>query len=131
MVYFNDTNYHVVRIYQNNNFINKMIADVKKIFIITTQSKTRIITKNLFKTIKQNKIQLRPSNRSSFFYTIFYERKKYEFINKNIIFVFKSLLFCILIFILSSHISSLFALLFWLFYISHFIDKIIDFIFSG
>ncbi|GAK74160.1 MAG: endonuclease [Candidatus Phytoplasma asteris] len=30
LIYFNDTNYHVVRIYQDNNFINKMIKDSKK-----------------------------------------------------------------------------------------------------
>ncbi len=30
LVYFNDNDYHVVRIYQENNFINKMIQDSKK-----------------------------------------------------------------------------------------------------
>ncbi|XFE95589.1 hypothetical Protein psc1_00720 [Candidatus Phytoplasma solani] len=42
MVYFNDQNYHIVRIYQDNNFINKMIQDSKKYLALLTKAKEEL-----------------------------------------------------------------------------------------
>ncbi|MEC4558605.1 MAG: YqaJ viral recombinase family protein ['Conium maculatum' witches'-broom phytoplasma] len=42
LVYFNDNDYHVVRIYQDNNFINKMIQDGKKYLTLLQNNKQEL-----------------------------------------------------------------------------------------
>ncbi|MBY7576660.1 YqaJ viral recombinase family protein [Candidatus Phytoplasma sp. Tabriz.2] len=42
LVYFNDTNYHVVKIYKDNNFIPKMIADGQKYLELLNHSKQEL-----------------------------------------------------------------------------------------
>ncbi len=55
LVYFNDNDYHVVRIYLDNNFITKMIQDSQKYLTLLTKAKNEL-ENHLFKTIKQNQI---------------------------------------------------------------------------
>ncbi|ABC65314.1 conserved hypothetical protein [Aster yellows witches'-broom phytoplasma AYWB] len=42
LVYFRDTNYHLVRIYQDNNFINQMITDSKKYLELLHNAKQKL-----------------------------------------------------------------------------------------
>ncbi|MGL9687851.1 MAG: YqaJ viral recombinase family protein, partial [Candidatus Phytoplasma sp. TWB_XP] len=42
LVYFNDTNYHIVKIYKDNNFIQKMIVDGKKYLELLNHSKQEL-----------------------------------------------------------------------------------------
>ncbi|GFZ75504.1 hypothetical protein HPP_4620 [Hydrangea phyllody phytoplasma] len=42
LVYFNDTNYHVVKIYKDKNFIQKMIADCQKYLELLNHSKQEL-----------------------------------------------------------------------------------------
>ncbi|CAM11740.1 Conserved hypothetical protein [Candidatus Phytoplasma australiense] len=51
-------------------------------------------------------------------------------IKKILSFCLKTLSFSILACYFHSHTSSFFSYLFWLFFVSHFVDKIIDYIFS-
>ncbi|PEH36356.1 YqaJ viral recombinase family protein [New Jersey aster yellows phytoplasma] len=53
LVYFNNTNYHVVRIYQDNNFINKMIADGKKYLELLHKAKQELSQTTYLKKLKK------------------------------------------------------------------------------
>ncbi|MGZ3140231.1 YqaJ viral recombinase family protein [Candidatus Phytoplasma solani] len=56
LVYFDDINYHVVRIYQDNNFINKMIQDSKK-YLALLHNATKELSQTIY--LKQlNKLNL-------------------------------------------------------------------------
>ncbi|WP_341833455.1 YqaJ viral recombinase family protein [Candidatus Phytoplasma asteris] len=55
LVYFNNTNYHVVRIYQDNNFINKMIADGKKYLELLNKAKQELSQTTYLKKISKIK----------------------------------------------------------------------------
>ncbi|QTX02931.1 endonuclease [Candidatus Phytoplasma luffae] len=55
-VYFNDTNYHVVRVYQDNNFINQMIADGKKYLELLKLNKQELQQTTYLKKLSKFKI---------------------------------------------------------------------------
>ncbi|MGZ3139921.1 YqaJ viral recombinase family protein [Candidatus Phytoplasma solani] len=55
LVYFNDIKYHVVRIYQNNNFISKMIADSKKYLNILNKAKQELSQTTYLKKLTKTK----------------------------------------------------------------------------
>ncbi|WP_334347509.1 YqaJ viral recombinase family protein [Candidatus Phytoplasma prunorum] len=54
-VYLSPTNYHVVRIYQDEQFITKMIHDSKKYLDLLAKAKTELATTTYLKTLVQKK----------------------------------------------------------------------------
>ncbi|WAN63301.1 putative phage-type endonuclease [Candidatus Phytoplasma rubi] len=55
LVYFNDIKYHVVRIYQDKNFISKMIADSKKYLNLLNKAKEELSQTTYLKQLSKIK----------------------------------------------------------------------------
>ncbi|WP_268849959.1 YqaJ viral recombinase family protein [Candidatus Phytoplasma rubi] len=55
LVYFHDTNYHVVRIYPDNHFISKMIKDSQKYLALLTKSKEELEKTTYLKQLRKIK----------------------------------------------------------------------------
>ncbi|WP_034172254.1 YqaJ viral recombinase family protein [Chrysanthemum yellows phytoplasma] len=55
LVYFNDQNYHVFRIYQDKNFISKMIADSKKYLNLLNKAKEELSQTTYLKQLSEIK----------------------------------------------------------------------------
>lgn len=55
LVYFNDQNYHVVRIYQDNQFISKMIADSQNYLALFTKAKEELSQTTYLKRLSKFK----------------------------------------------------------------------------
>ncbi|MDV3166570.1 MAG: YqaJ viral recombinase family protein ['Waltheria sp.' little leaf phytoplasma] len=55
LVYFNDTNYHVVRIYRDDNFIQKMILDGQKYLALLNQTKQELAQTTYLKQLSKFK----------------------------------------------------------------------------
>ncbi|GAK74033.1 MAG: endonuclease [Candidatus Phytoplasma asteris] len=55
LVYFNDNDYHVVRIYLDNNFITKMIQDSKQYLELLSKTKQELSQKTYLKRLSKFK----------------------------------------------------------------------------